>query len=688
MARKEQAQSNSNASVQEWKRTLLSAGLIVLLGLIAYANSFPGVFLFDENKEIVENEAIRTLSDPLRILFATQRPLVNLSLAVNYAFGGLRTGGYHFFNLGIHLAAALTLFGLTRRIVKALTGKPLPDGSTTWLAFVIAAIWVAHPLNTQAVTYVIQRAESMMAMFYLLTLYCIWRGAEAQNASPTRDGTRWYVAAVVACALGMASKPVMVTAPVVALLFDRAFIAGSFAESVRRRWKLHLGLAATWSVLAALGVLQTTFGTAPREGATVGFAFGGISWLEYALTQLWAICTYLRLSIIPYPQCFDYGWPIVRDPATLVICGLVILGMLLTSAYGLWRNRWWGFVGAMFFLVLAPTSSIIPIRDTIFEHRMYLPLACVVAVIVIAVHAWMHERAAQRKSLVAGVLVMAVLAFTGLTMARNRLYHDEVRMWEEVLRRRPDNARAYDALGSLHDFANRKEKAIELYQKSLALRPDYVNSRFNLATALVAVGKVDAGLAEYQKVLEQDPAHPVVRLSMGETLLKTGDARGLALIQEAVQKTPGDATAQFILGNALMMTRDLAGAESAYRESARLRPTYAEAYYGLGNALMQMNRLEEAVTAFRESLRLESDRPSTWNNLGNTLARLERWPDAEEALRGALRLDPNHINARFALAGVLKRTGRASEAAVEYQHIMRLNPGHTPARQALEALGQ
>ena len=724
MRRKTELNPDLMSRTRERTRTLAAACIIVVAGFIAYHNSFAGVFLFDEGKEIVNNEAIRRLSDPIRILLATQRPLVNLSLAVNYALGGLRPGGYHFVNLAIHIVSALTLLGLVRRVVHQLSAR-----SRNGLALMAALVWVVHPLNTQAVTYVIQRAESMMAMYYLLTLYLLLRGAEAARSAsslhssaplhlknrvpdtvfPSRAreeavGTNpkflmqwnsrwWYVVAVCACALGMASKPIMVTAPVVALLFDRAFLAGTFRDALRRRWKVYVGLAATWSVLVAFGVLRTTFGTATREGAAAGFAFGGITPLEYALTQLWALCTYLRLAIVPYPQCFDYGWPIIRDAVTLAACGSVILGLVGATAVGLWKNRWWGFLGAMFFLVLAPTSSIIPIRDTIFEHRMYLPLACVVVVFVVAIHAAFarattgFERAALiRKRALVGLCVVIVVGYSALTIARNRLYHSEITMWEDVVRKRPDNARAYDALGAIHDFAGRKDKAIELYQKSLTLRPDYINSRFNLGAALIARGRVEEGIAEYRSVLEQDPAHPVVRFSLGEALLGGGDAQGMALIREGLQKNPNVPTGHFVLGNALMLARDFDGAVAAYRESAKLRPTYAEAYYGAGNALMQLNRLDEAVAAFRQSLRLEPNRPGTLNNLGNVLARLERWSEAEEALRGALQIDPNHVNARFALGGVLRRTGRSSEAAAEYERILQLYPGHAPARQALEAL--
>ncbi|MGB2987435.1 MAG: glycosyltransferase family 39 protein, partial [Phycisphaerae bacterium] len=223
--------------------------LLVLSGLIVYLNSFAGVFIFDDTVHILESERIRHLWPPWDLL-ARRRPTLELSLAVNYAIGGLGVWGYHAFNLAVHVLAGLTLFGIARRTLMHERCRDRLGQASHWLALTIALIWLVHPLQTQSVTYIIQRSESLMGLFYLLTLYCVIRGAE----SPLRY--RWYLAAVIACALGMGSKAVMVTAPLVVLLYDRVFLSPSFSEAFRKRWGLYSGLAANWGILAACGVVQ------------------------------------------------------------------------------------------------------------------------------------------------------------------------------------------------------------------------------------------------------------------------------------------------------------------------------------------------------------------------------------------------------------------------------------------------
>ena len=353
-------------------------GLLVLVaGVLVYCNSFDGSFVFDDGPDIVDKEEIRRLWPIWGHLARGSRPLVDLSLAINYHIGQLDVWGYHAFNLVVHLLAGLTLFGVVRRTL-LLEGLRSSFGrSAHWLALAVSLIWVVHPLQTESVTYVIQRAESMMGLFYLLTLYGVIRGSRSQWA------WWWYAGAGVACALGMSSKPVMITAPFVVLLYDRIFLSRSFAAVLRRRWGLYAVLVASWLVLARSGIIQGVLNPDPRP-PTVGLGYQGFSPMEYAFTQPGVILHYLRLSFWPHPLCLDYRWPVETAPLAIAAPALVILALLALTVWALWRRPRLAFLGAWFFLVLAPTSSIIPIQDVAFEHRMYLPLAGVVVLVVIA----------------------------------------------------------------------------------------------------------------------------------------------------------------------------------------------------------------------------------------------------------------------------------------------------------------
>jgi tetratricopeptide (TPR) repeat protein len=457
--------------------------LLAAAGLLAYANSFDGVFLLDDHLNIKDNESLRSFGNVLR----APRPLVVLTLTINYALGGDHVAGYHAVNLVIHLLAGLTLYALLRRTFRRLPADHAAHRAATGLAFAVALLWIVHPLQTQAVTYIIQRHEALMGLFYLLTLFCIVAGDD----SPSRRSL-WYVAAALCCALGMLSKEVMVTAPVLALVYDRIFLAPSWREVMRRRWPLYLGLAATWLLLAK--PLRWVFETTNPD-SSAGFGLRSVTSWEYLRSQPGVLLHYLRLVFYPQPLCLDYQWPVAHMPLAIVGPGLVIVALLLLTAWALWRRPWLGFWGAWFFLILAPTSSIMPIADLAFEHRMYLPLAGVLVLAALAAHhglcalalgagwheATLHWRQAVAVSLVAVVCIV-------LTFARNEDYGSELDMCKDVLKQFPDNVRA----------------------------------RYNLARALLAVDKVEEADAAFREALRIRPADAQVNLGYGQALCDQG----------------------------------------------------------------------------------------------------------------------------------------------------------------------
>src|SRR5262245_31275448 len=219
--------------------------LLIVAGVAAYQNSFGGAFFLDDHTAIRDNPHIGELWPPWAWRprgesTVAWRPIASLSLAVNYALGGRRVQGYHAFNLAIHVLAGLVLFGVVRRTLMGERLRERYGRQAPWLAMAIALIWLVHPLQTESVTYVVQRTELLMGLFFLLTLYCVIRA----DSSPHRMS--WFLGAVLACALGMGSKEVMVVAPLVVLAYDRVFLSKSFSELFRARGAVYAGLAATW----------------------------------------------------------------------------------------------------------------------------------------------------------------------------------------------------------------------------------------------------------------------------------------------------------------------------------------------------------------------------------------------------------------------------------------------------------
>lgn len=274
-------------------RAIFACGaLIALATLAAYANSLGGPFVYDDGPAIADNVTLRHFTSALFPPPGTTvsgRPIVNLSFALNYAISGSHGWSYHALNILIHLAAGLALFGVVRRTLSALNSQ-----RSTSTAFAVALLWSLHPLQTEAVTYVVQRAESLMGLCYLLTLYGFVRAMQ----SPTPR--RWSGVSFLACLGGMASKEVMVSAPLMVLLFDRTFFSGSFRRAFAQRKNFYLTLASTWLLLAAL-----VASTGGDRGGT--FVLDLAAAWSFWLTQFRAITHYLVLSFWPAPLIFEYG---------------------------------------------------------------------------------------------------------------------------------------------------------------------------------------------------------------------------------------------------------------------------------------------------------------------------------------------------------------------------------------------
>jgi protein O-mannosyl-transferase len=593
----------------------LAARLIPLVligaGLGAYSNSFAGAFLLDDHWQILDNLQIRRLWPPWNAMAHSTRPLVQLSLAINYAIGGLNVWGYHAFNLVVHLLAGLTLFGLVRRTLESHQLRARYGHATLWFAMAVALVWLVHPLQTESVTYIIQRAESLMGLFYLLTLYCASRGALSPHPRS------WFIAAILACALGMGSKEVMVSAPLVLLLYDRVFLADSFAEVFRRRWGLYLGLAATWGLLGAL--LATS---RPAEQAVL---VTDLTPWRYALTQFGVIVHYLRLTVWPRSLIFDYNWPLAETVSAVLPWAVLVLALVGGTAQAFRREPALGFLGVWFFLILAPTSSLFPIADVAFEHRMYLPLAAVVVLVVIGGHEAvgvvfrrMAAPAGVRRWLEVSLVVTAVAALGSATVRRNEDYRTDLAIWSDTVAKRPDNPRAHNNLGIALDSQRppKLDEAIAHFAEAVRLKPNYAEPHRNLGLALAKQGRNKEAIAHYSQAIRFKRDFAEAHNDLGVALHTEREFKeAVAHFGEAVRLRPGYAEAHNNLGAAFYHRGETKEAVSHFAEAVRLNPDYAEAHNNLGSGLLVQGQVNEAVAHFEEALRLKPDYAEAQNNL-------------------------------------------------------------------------
>lgn len=655
--------------------------LVVLAGVLAYTNSFDGVLLFDDEHHIVNNEQLKQSTLWWNYIVESRRPVVSASLVLNYALGRLDVWGYHAFNLTVHLLAGLTLFGVVRRTLLLQPGLVGTASGARWFALSVALIWVVHPLQTQSVTYIIQRGESMMGLFYLLTLYCAIRGIDS------RRGGFWQGASVLACALGMGSKAVMVTAPLIVLLYDRVFVSPSIGRALRRRWGLYVGLAGTWAVLAACGVLGGVLDPAERSRATAGLAFKGISPLEYALTQPGVILHYLKQSVWPHPLCLDYAWPVARSAGAVMVPSLVLAALLGTTVLLLRRKGALGFLGVWFFAIIAPTSSVIPIKDVAFEHRMYLSLASVVILSVGVGHAglgWLFARFAfptgLRRFATASSVGAVVLALLVMTTVRNRDYHSAEAMWRTVTAIRPNNARAHSNLGALLTKRNEMEEGIEELHEALRIDPDRSRAHFHLGKALVKLGKPTEAIRSYRAGIASDATYAIAHCNLGNALSTVGRSEeAIASYRRALAIEPSHVLSHYNLGNALLETGRLEESIAAFDRVVQIDPSQGDAHSNRANALMRLGRVADAIDAYQRAIAIDPNHTVARFNLGNALARAGRMDDAVEAYRAVLRLDATHASAATNLGSALAELGRYEEAADAYAIALRANPRHLSA---------
>ena len=719
-------------------QTVMAAAAIALSALAVYHNCFRAPFVFDDGPAVLGNSTIRQLGTAWRALgpavsdsTVNGRPVPNFTLAINYAFSGTDVWSYHALNLLIHILGGLTLFGVVRRTLQLPPLRERLGRDALPLALAAAALWVVHPVQTEAVTYIVQRVESLMGLFYLLTLYCFIRAVEGTTRPLTPDQTDaehagfvgrgpwsrgpgssrpllWYALSILCCVLGMASKEVMVTAPVMVLLYDRTFLAGSFRAAWRQRRGWYLALGATWLPLSWL-----VAGTGWNRGGSAGFNVG-VAAPAYWLTQAEAVTRYLWLALWPHPLVIDYGTHWVHRVGEVAPYAVVLILLAAATLLALWRRPVPGFVGAWFFAILAPTSVMPGTTQMIVEHRVYLPLAAIVVGGVAALRAWTGRHWWR-------VTMALVVGWGVLTAQRNEDYRSELALWGDAVAKRPanatarlnlglalslagrtpeamgqfqaalqiqpDNAEAHNNLGIALDHSGHLPEAIEHYQAALRIRPDLAGTHYDLAEALAHSGRIPEAIEHYAAALKIKPDFVRAQYHLAVLLDHAGSLpAAIAHYQAALQINPDNAEAHNNLGDALFRTGRTVEAAREYEAALGIQPDFARAHYNLGLALVQLERVTEAIRHYETALRLQPDFAEAANNLGALLCQQGRNEEGVAKITEALRLRPGFARARFNLGNALAQAGQIPDAIRQFEEAVRLQPDLAEARNNLGML--
>jgi tetratricopeptide (TPR) repeat protein len=608
-------------------RRLLCAFAAACIVLLCHRGGLSGPFVLDDVAAVTENPSVAQTKSWSEALWSpgpsptAGRPLLNLSFALNWRSYGDQPAGYHRWNLGIHLVNATLLALLLHALFRQLDPK-LWRGLDPALAAILAStLWALHPVQTICVAYVSQRAESLMALFYLLTLVLFVRGATASHPA------RWHAAATLACAAGMATKEVMATAPLSCLLLDAAFFSGSLRQALTLRWRSHAANFATLTVLVWLSVSTSL-------GQRLALSNQGPFSTDYGMTSLRAWGEYLRVTLWPHPLIFDRGFtPAALAPYPVWAGLLALAGLSTLIALGLRSAPRAATAGGLFVLILLPTTSLIPVwGQPIGENRLYLPLAAAAGLAIP-----LGLQAGHRAGL---CLLTLLVMLAGLATAiRSRTYSSALSLWTDTVAKAPDNFRAHGALGlALLSEPARRDEALASLNRAAQLKPDDAETRYQLGRALAddparaaeaetqllqcislqpthALGHAQLGLLRFalrrpteaephlRRACTLRPDRNDFRILLGVTLssLSGGAREAVDLLEAAVTQEPLNAAAWMNLGNAYHSADgNDSRALTAYQRAVAVRPEYADAWHNLGLALASQPGKEREAEAARQ----------------------------------------------------------------------------------------
>ena len=630
---------------------LMLTGLVVLV-LVIYSSGMSGPFIFDDMNNIEYNPHIRLTElsfDGLeKAAFASpasRRPVANVSFALNYWLHGESTFGYHLFNVLIHAAAGIMLFFFIR-VTLNTPALRTTYSAHKWVAFTAALIWLVHPLQSQSVTYIVQRMNSLAAMFYIIALFFYARG----RLSPIAIGRwLWFGGCAAAGLFAAGSKQTAATLPFFIFLYEWYFFQDLSWSWFKRRI---LPLA---GVLVLFGALALAYlGVNPLETILSGYEKRDFTLNERVLTQFRVVIFYISLLLFPHPsrlnldRDFDISHSPI-DPITTLFCMAAIAGLLFLAWRLAPKQRLASFGIVWFLGNLVIESSIIGL-EIIFDHRTYLPsmLVCLMAVVLL------YPRL-RPKWLGIGVLAIVVALFSLWTYQRNAVFRSQLSIWADCALKSPNKARPHNNLGIFLKKKGKIKAAIAHFKKALEIDPEYASAYINLGAANARVGQNEAALENFSEALRQSHNAPEAHYSMGNVLVLMGRS------DEALEH---------------------------YQNALKFRPEYADAHLKMADILDDKGRQQEAIHHYRESLRIDPNYVQAHNNLGVTLAGQGQLEEAILHFTKVLQMRPRDAEAHFNMGNARANQGRYEEAAAFFSKALQINPKDREAQRNLEKARQ
>ena len=468
---------------------------LALIGLIAYWNSFDVPFVFDDLVSIETNTGVQ-FGDSLNLSSLWSRSVLYFTFAANRAFGGQNVWGYHFVNLLLHVLNSVLIYFLARRIFSGHRPPLQQDlkqanNSADWFAFFAAAFFLLHPVQTESVTYISSRSELLSTLFYLSAVLLFAR------RPPDRIGFVFSVIIGALFVIGLGAKETVISLPMALLVYDFVFFSNASVRSLLPRWRFYAPFF-VGGIAAGLYLATVTL------RASIGASSGNLPAYHYFLTELRVIVRYLQITFFPsgLNLAYDFAPSTSFTELRVLMSASLLAGLLFLGWFSRRRIPIVAFSILWFFVTLAPTSSFISIRDVIFEHRLYLPLAGMSILFPFFVTKIQRLAGSDRGFQMAGAIVLLALLIG--TIARNEVWRDDVRLWSDAIAKAPGGARGYQALALVYYRRGQYDKAIEVTRQAMdRIKEDSSGADFNIGQFCLVIGQYDQALEAFSKAIER-----------------------------------------------------------------------------------------------------------------------------------------------------------------------------------------
>jgi tetratricopeptide (TPR) repeat protein len=668
--------------------TILWGVLVVLLltitGFSIYSNTLESPFALDDFHRIKNNPDIQiselTVENMLKAASgqksAKARPVGNISFALNYYFHRYDVRGYHVVNIIIHILTGIALFAFIRTTLN-LPSVKLKDTEAYTIALFTALLWLTHPLQTQSVTYIVQRLNSLSAMFYLLSLWLYIKGRLAEEK---RKKWQWFACSGLAWILALGCKQIAATLPFSVFLYEWYFFQDCKADWLRQNIKY---IFLILFVFALIVLLFVGLNPVEKMASISDYYRKEFTLMQRVLTQPRVVIYYLSLIFFPHPSRLnlDYDFPLsysLIDPVTTIFSFGTIIGLLALAFYMAKRERLISFCILWFFGNLVIESSIIPVA-IIFEHRTYLPSMMVCLIPVLLVYRYL-----KIDWLRIGLMCVVVFVLAVWTYQRNRVWESPLTLWTDVVKKSPNKERAHTNLGSALTKNGKFDEAIRHFQKALLLGPKFPETHFSFAAALVKQSKLDEAVVHYKKALKMDPGYIEAYNNMGIALMKQDkNQEAIAQYHKALQINPEYVDAHNNLGSALAKMGKTDEAIEQYNKALQINPDYAKGHHNIGILLYKQGKTSEALELYHKALQIDPDFVEVYNSLGIVLAKMGKTNEAIKQFNIALHIDPEDTEALFNMGDALVKQGKNEQAINYLNQALQIDPGYAEAHSNL-----